>query len=246
VSGGDVADLDQVVARVGAGDPLDEVAGSFPRERHRELVTRLSDEVTRVVYVDLDQAERLAEAAELVASRCEEPWCRARCRRTTAHTLFSRRRYSQAIEAYQEAADLFEQLGDGMELGRTLSSSLQLLSFIGRYDDAVKAGERARELFRAGGDRLRLARLDANIANLLYRQDRFEEALTLYRSAYREMEDVGDAKDVAVALRNIAVCLISLNQFEEALECHRRARQLCIDAGFSRLAAEADYYIAYL
>jgi CHAT domain-containing protein len=246
MSGAGDSELDQIVERIGAGERLDVAAAGFPEARHRELVTRLSDEVPRLVYVDLDQAERLGDAATLLAERCGEVWCRARTRRTVGHTHFSRRRYAQGVDAYQEAADLFEELGDAIEVGRTLSSSLQLLSYMGRHDEAQAAGERARELFRAAGDRLRLARLDTNLANLLHRQDRFQEALQLYRSAYAEMEQVGEPRDMAVALRNMAVCHISLNQFEEALECHRRARQLCLDAGFSLLAAEADYNIAYL
>lgn len=209
-------------------------------------VERLTDEVARLVHVDVGQAERLAEAAAWLAERMRDDYCRARAWRAAGHVLFARGNYERALERYQSALGLFEALGKQVESGRTLSSSLQPLIYLGRYQEARARGETARRIFEQAGDRLRIARLDSNLANLFYRQDRFREALRLYQSAYEEFRSQGVPHDVAVALRNMAVCHISLNQFEEALETHRRARDHCETHGLGVLVAEADYNIAYL
>ena len=90
----------------------------------------------------------------------------------------------RASELYQKSLAIYQRLGNRLEAGRTLNSSLQSLIYLGRYEEAMEYAARARAIFERHGDRLRLARLDANMGNVLYRQDRFEEALALYQRAY--------------------------------------------------------------
>ena len=81
-----------------------------------------------------------------------------------------------------------DRLGNELEAGRTLNSSLQSLIYLGRYPEAMEYAQQAREIFeRSWRPPARLARLDANMGNILYRQDRFEEALDLYQRAYRRV-----------------------------------------------------------
>jgi len=219
--------------------------------RHKELhsassATRLGDAVAKLIPVDLDQAERVSDAAEWLAERLGDPRSRALSLRASAHVLYSRGHYAAALKRYQAALVLFRSLREDSEVGRTLSSSLPSLLYLGRYDEAQKRGEAAREVFERAGDRRRLARLDNILANLHYRQDRFPEALSLYQRAYAQSLEHGDPRDVAAALSNLAVCHISLNQFGEALETHRRARAYCQENDLPLLVVAADYNIAYL
>ncbi len=219
--------------------------------RHTELhslvgATRLGDAVAKLIPVDLDQAERVADAAECVAEQLHDSHSRALGLRSSAHVLFSRGRYAAALDRYDAALLLFRSLREDAEVGRTLSSSLPSLLYLGHYDEALRRGEAAREVFERTGDRRRLARLDNILANLLYRQDRFPEALALYRRAYAQSLEYGDPRDVAAALSNLAVCHISLNQFSEALDAHRRARAHCQENDLPLLVVAADYNIAYL
>jgi CHAT domain-containing protein len=209
------------------------------------VVAALADEVPRLVHTALARAERLAEAASWLAVRLDAP-AQARAGRTAAHILYARGEHEAAVSAYGAALELYERLGDDAEIGRTLSSSLQALIYLGRYAEAEAHADRARTIFEGLGDRLRLARLDTNVANLHYRRDRFAQALVLYRRAQAALRDVGTPNDVAVTLRNMAVCHISLNDFAEALAVHREARAFCESHGLARLVVEADYNIAYL
>jgi tetratricopeptide (TPR) repeat protein len=221
-------------------------ADRHPDLHRREVVETLADEVARLVHVDVDRAERLAEAARSVAERLGDDFCRARAERALGHVRLGRSDSVGAVAHYERALAAFDRLGDRTEAGRTLSSSVAPLVYLGRYDEVRAAVARARAIFDATGDRLRLARLDTNLASLLYRQDRFQEALDLYLTARAILAEVGQPHDIAVALRNLAVCYISLNRFDDALATHEEARRHCETHGLSRLVVEADYNIAYL
>ncbi len=216
-------------------------------EFHRpEVVEQIQSEVAHLVLVDLDQADRLTEAAGWIAETLDDDYCRALSLRASGHVLYARSRYSLAAERYQAALALFERLNREAEVGRTLSSALQALAYLGQYDQASAWAERARGIFTRLGDRLRLARLDSNAGNILYRQDRYAEALHLYERAREEFRDLGEPRDVAAVLSNMAVCSISRSEFDRALGYYREARIWCEQQGMPLLVAEADYNIAYL
>ncbi len=217
-----------------------------PQLQHQAVVLRLTDEVVKAAREDIERAERLAQVASWLAEILEDDLCRARSARAMGHLLGLRGKYQEALDSYQKALNLFRWLGQEIEAGITLSSSLQPLIYLGRYPEAFERAETAREVFKRQGDRLRLARLDANLANILHRQDRFEEALVLYRRAQQALESFGEHRDVAIVLSNMAVCSISLNDFSGALEAYQTARAYCETRNMLLLVAQADYNIAYL
>jgi tetratricopeptide (TPR) repeat protein len=211
-----------------------------------DTVTRLYDEVVRLLHVDIRQAERMASAARLLAERLGDDASRAASLRAQGHVHHRKRKYEKSLDRYQESLAIYQRLGDALEAGRTLNSSLQSLIYLGRYPEAMDYAEQARQIFERLGDRLRLARLDANMGNILYRQDRFEEALELYVRAYNAFLKIGEPQDIAISLKNTATCQISLNNFHEALATYKRARAYCELVNMPVLVATADYNIAYL
>ena len=211
-----------------------------------DLFDRVCDRVSHLLSVDVDGAERVARVAHTMAMHGDSQRRRARSDRCEGHVLYSRGRHREALACYDSAADTLRRIGDDIELGRTLSSSLQALILIGLYDEVIRRADEARVLFGKAGDKVRLARLDTNLANLYFRQDRFQEALALYQSALEQAQALGESRDVAVTLHNLAVCHISLNEFSEALAAYERAREHCTKHGLHLLIAQADYNIAYL
>ncbi|MEO8591908.1 MAG: CHAT domain-containing protein [Candidatus Solibacter sp.] len=209
-------------------------------------VIRFYEEVVRLLHVDVQQAERMARATALLAERLGDDASRAAGLRALGHISYRKRKYEASVDLYQESLGIYRRLGDAREAGRTLSSSLQSLIYLGRYPEALEYAQEARGIFEQLGDRLRLARLDANVGNILYRQDRFEEALELYLRAYRAFLEIGEPQDVAIALKNTATCQISMNDFGEALATYERARAYCVEHQMPVLVAVADYNIAYL
>lgn len=217
-----------------------------PRLSHPSIVKRLSEEVPKRARVDLKQAERLAQTAIWLANTLDDNYCRARAGRAMGHVLSLKRRYQDALDCYEPALEVFQQLEKDTDAAITLSGALQTLIYLGHYTRAVAWAQQARRIFTRQRDRLRLGRLDSNLGNLFYRQDRFEEALILYRRANAAFRKRGAPQDVAITLHNMAVCQISLSAFPAALRTYEKARTYCVRHKLPLLVGEADYNVAYL
>lgn len=217
-----------------------------PDVRNRDAIQSLYDAVVTLVRVDVQQAERLAQAASWIAEELNDAAATAQSARAVGHVLYITGKYKQAIEEYERALVLFESVGRDLDVARTINGALQSLIYDGQYQRAFQLGQRARNIFTAHNDRLRLARLDSNIANIYYRQDRFHEAAALYEKAHKEFLEIGEPLDVAAVLRNLGTCYISLNEFAKAQDAYQVGRKYCEEHGFSLLVAEADYNVAYL
>jgi CHAT domain-containing protein len=212
----------------------------------KHSVDLLYDAVVIFARVDLQKADRVAQASYWIADQINDPYSTAQSARAVGHVLYLTGKYQQAIVEYEKALAIFERMGRDVDYARTISGALQSLIYDGQYERAFRLGEQARAIFHVHKDRLRLARLDSNIANIYYRQDRFQEAVDLYEGSYSEFLQCGEPLDIAAVLRNLAVCYISLNDFPRAEETYRLARRHCMEHGFSLLVAEADYNVAYM
>jgi len=211
-----------------------------------DLVTKLTDQVREKVRVDVQQALRLADAALDIAHKLDDKGSLARALRAKANALYAEGKHAAAVDLHEQAAALFEAVGETHEVARTLSGSIQPLLLMGEYNRAFAAGDRARNIFAAEGNTWRLARLEINIGNIYYRQDRFAEALACYESAYQGLPAQEDPEGIAAVLSNMATCYISLNAFSKALDSYQRARQFCAEHAMPVLVTQADYNIAYL
>ena len=217
-----------------------------PELRSAGSVEQLHQEVLRVLYADLGLAGRLARAALALAGELNDPASHAAGLRAMGHVSYAGSNYEEALRYYTEALGILQGLGRNQEIGRTLLSGLQSLSYLGRYREAYEWAGRAGEIFQRSGDELRLARLASNVGNILYRQDRYAEALASYEGAYAALSRLGEHRDVAAVLSNMAVCNISLSRFAQALEFYGAAREYCRRHDLPQLVAGADYNIAYL
>src|SRR5262245_27787871 len=94
--------------------------------RHDELlqpavVEDLYARVVRLARIDLQQAERLAAAAMLVAERLADDACRAQSLRAAGHVRFIRGEYRNALDYYNAAAKLYRRAGRDVDVARTLN-----------------------------------------------------------------------------------------------------------------------------
>jgi len=210
------------------------------------VVAWLCEQIPVLSRVDLRQADNVTRGAAWLAEELNDDFSRAHSLRAAGHMSFLIGEHARALECYRSAEARFEHLGADVELGRTLSSSLQALIYLGEYEEAFASAGRARAIFERAGDQARLARLDANLGNVLHRLDRFEEALRIYHRAYEEISRSAEPQAVATVLHNMAVCYISVNKFPEALAAYREARACCERHNLPLLRAQADYNIAYL
>ncbi|MGE3841522.1 MAG: CHAT domain-containing protein [Vicinamibacterales bacterium] len=220
--------------------------GRVPALRTEVGLLRLAEGVTTRLRVDLDQAERLAQAAAILLPLVESDRAKGRVLRATGHVHALRSRFPAALADYERALEAFERGGSSVEAAITRSGALQTLIYLGRYEDALMWAERARAVFTAEGDTLRLARLESNIGNIRYRRDDVDGARLHYKRALSAFRDGGEAQDMAIVLRNLAVCYIVQYDFERAIETYRDARAWCEGRGLTGLMAEIDYSTAYL
>ncbi len=220
------------------GEPAAELPEDAVAQIHAALLTRL--------YTDFSAASRLADACEELAEMRCDPASAAFAARSKAHILHLKGNHYAAVKSYEKAAGLFEREGRSAEVGRTLSSGLQALSYLGRYEQANEWAARAEAIFLTQGDVLRLARLDSNVGNILFRQDRPRDALVRYQRALAGFRDTGSATDTVAVLSNLAVCHTNLGNFPQALQNYRQSRECASQHGLAILAAQADYNIAFL
>ena len=81
------------------------------------VVETLYESVVRVARIDLQQAERLADAATWLAEKLHDNRCRAQSMRAVGHVLLIRRRYSEALKHYKAALKLYRRLGEDVDVG---------------------------------------------------------------------------------------------------------------------------------
>src|SRR5262249_51692873 len=216
------------------------------QSRSKEAVDSLYNAVVTFARVDLQKADKLAQASSWIAEEISDPYATAQSARAVGHVLYLTGKYKGAIREYERALEIFEQTGRDVDYARTISGALHSLIYDGQYERAFRLGEVARQIFHAHKDRRASPRLDSNFANIYSRQDRFQDAVELYERAYAEFLQCGEPLDIAAVLRNLAVGYISLNDFPRAEETYSLARRHCQEHGFSLLVAEADYNVAYL
>src|SRR5258708_8333026 len=138
------------------------------QSRSKEAVDALYNAVVVFARVDLKKADRLAQASSWIAEQINDPYATAQSARAVGHVLYLTGKYKNAIQEYEKALSIFEQMGREVHYARTISGALQSLIYDGQYERAFKLGEQARKIFHAHKDRLRLSRLDINIAKIYY------------------------------------------------------------------------------
>ncbi len=184
-----IAGIESLVAQLGeqADEDARRVLLSDPGLQSLEAVEKLCDELAATVYVDLGRAERLLQSVVWLAEGLGDESARAHSKRARGHISFVHGSHAEAVAQYEAAEAIFARTGNQVEVGRTLSSSLQPLIYLSRYEEAFAAADRAEKIFESLGERLRLGRLHTNLGNILFRLDRFEEALDTYQRAYEEL-----------------------------------------------------------
>ncbi|MBC7924086.1 MAG: CHAT domain-containing protein [Bryobacteraceae bacterium] len=195
---------------------------------------------------DVRLALGFADAACATARHVSDRRAIAEALRMRGHVSYLSGACKAAVADYSRAVAILGDLGAHVDVGRTLSSALQSVIYLGDYEKALEWAARARQIFQADGDLLRLARLDSNEANIFHRQDRFDDAKFLYERAAEQLRRLGDLDSAGIALRNLAVCHSDMYSFDAALRCYGEAESLYNQRGLARLAAEIRDNIAHL
>jgi tetratricopeptide (TPR) repeat protein len=205
------------------------------------LVKAISEKIRECCPKDPALAQALAETNLYLASLADNPLAMAYATRSKAQVLYTMRQSTEAMPFFEQAADLFSSAGLAGEVGRTLVTQMDNLSYLGRYEEAIALERRARPALEKENDREYLTNLEIGLGNLYYRLDRFSESLDHYD---RAVAAEGSPVALAAAGMGRAHVLTDMNRFEEAIAAFEATKRHCERHGLALWADIADHGIS--
>src|SRR5579864_841463 len=100
---------------------------AHPEAHNAAAVESLYNAVVVFARVDLQKAERMAQAASWIAEQVNDPYSLAQSARAVGHVLYLTGKYRKAIQEYEKALVIFRQIGRDVDYARTISGALQSL-----------------------------------------------------------------------------------------------------------------------
>ncbi|GAX40934.1 putative TPR domain protein [Tolypothrix sp. NIES-4075] len=138
---------------------------------------------------------------------------------------------TQAEDCYQQALELYRDIGDRLGEANTLQAIGDVLQFLKRSDEALSRYESALQFYREIGDRLGEANTLQAIGDVLQFLKRSDEALSRYESALQFYRDIGARLGEANTLKAIGDVLQFLKRSDEALSRYESALQFYREIG---------------
>ncbi len=188
----------------------------------------------------------LRQAEELALDLSQDALIRALAHRAAGNARQLLNQYQSALDSYNAAAVLLEDLNQPIELGRTLHAKVGMLFSLSRFDELFECSKRARKIFEESADHNRLARLDVNLATAYHRLGRHKEALECSERAVSVLNDGDDSEGLVAASINSAVTLTAMHEFERAEQRYGTALETAKRSGMSSWVLLSRYNLAYL
>ena len=149
----------------------------------------------------------------------------------------------EALERYDRALKLYEQVGANLGKANTLKAIGDVLQFLDRCDEALERYDRALKLYEQVGAKLGKANTLIAIGDVLQFLKRCEEALEHYDRALKLYEQVGAKLGKANTLIAIGDVALANEQYSEALQYYHRALALVEQIHDLYSTARVWYYI---
>ena len=211
----------------GAGAALEPLAEA--RQRFQALARGGSQGAVRMANVALtDQADclmflgRLDEAATAYEEATKNAERRNDLRQVATNksqlgTLRRRqRRYEDALDFYEGAISMFEQLGEESPVAGIWHQIGNVHYVAGQLESAEQAYQRSLQISMRAGNQPYAAMTLAQFGSLYSGMKRREEAVRFYRQAADIFAELRDLKSEGAARSNVAGDLITLQRYDEA------------------------------
>jgi CHAT domain-containing protein/Tfp pilus assembly protein PilF len=134
--------------------------------------------------------------------------------------------YGQAIECYQRALRMAEELADQRVMAETLYHLGVVYAEQGSHGRATEYYQRALRIAQDLGDKRVMAQTLGKIGNLYRMRGLYGEAIDHYRRALRTAQDLRDQSEVALVLKDIGVVYLSAGWYDRAVEYLQKALQI--------------------
>jgi CHAT domain-containing protein len=213
---------------------------------NRIVVELLKEQVVYFVRVDIDKALVMADLTRAAAEPLADPLSAALSSHALAIALDCSGQPLKALEHYDQAEAIYQQLGQEVQAARIGRAKVQVLVLLGRYQAALASAQRARRIFEAHDELGLAAQVDANLGSLYERLAQYHTALTYYQRAAEVFQQLQDRQSLAVVQTNLALVYSHLNEFESSLALYEQARQIYQELGLHLWAIQVDHNVAWL
>lgn len=149
--------------------------------------------------------------------------------------------YAEGIDDYDQAAEIYRQLGDPVAEARSQIGRIHALANLGRFEEAESAGQWSRQVFMEQGELRHLATITLNLATVRARLGDDTGALTLFDEAAELFGGLGKQGEQQWHWVQIdrAYVLRNLGDFEGSMAAARRAEAYLTSIGHTASAARA-------
>lgn len=193
-----------------------------------DTVARLKQRSDQCIKSDSARADRISRAAIAVAEQLPTgPIARALAYWTRGNWAVYRRP-EEAVDLYQKALVVYEQIGDSEAIVRLSSNLIFACTTLGRFADALTFAERAQRLLEeiAAGPVIYRVKCGMNYGLLLYECGRYQEALDVNETMIALARDHGLQEEWAELQVNQAFTLAAMGRLTECEQLLIASRQL--------------------
>lgn len=137
-----------------------------------------------------------------------------------------RSNYSKAIDNYQSALEIFEQLKDRKGVGNSENNLGNAFFRKGLYDQALKHHFKSLAIREELKDTLNIAKSYNNLGMVYLREGNFPKSLLYYLKSVKIKEKFNDLAGIAATFNNISVLYLNQTEYDEALDYLFKALKL--------------------
>jgi CHAT domain-containing protein len=170
-----------------------------------------------------DQAQSVAEAARKVFIEFDDLTSQATVDMNLGNLHWRRGNYSAALEAYRQAAQVFQALGNELYAAMNQINQANMLNELDDFLGAEKLHEQARPVFEAAGLRNTVAYVDLNLAILQYYRGNYSKAFQIFEQARAMFSSLSMPVELAVTDLEESDLHLNLNLPERAYQLAEKA-----------------------
>jgi len=140
--------------------------------------------------------------------------------------FFSKGESDYAEEAWIEAVEVAEKIGDEKEVAQALHDRGNLYWGQGRYNKALKLWKKALSTREDIGDKRGIAASLHNIGEVYRHKGELDRALEHFKDSLEIERKIGNKRGIAISLNNLAIIYKNKGELDQALEHYQKSLEI--------------------
>ncbi|NLX47059.1 MAG: tetratricopeptide repeat protein [Euryarchaeota archaeon] len=242
----------EVLYLQGEWDRALQVLRSLQRPTSTKLDVRVLGEVNRMIGVihlnrgEYDAAWGLLNQSMGISLTAGDLPTQADVLYDLGGLLERRGRTAEAIEHFEKARVIAQELADDLALGKALYGLGRAHSTLENYDTAIRYKEESLSILERRGNTNMMAKACISIGNDLCTIGRNQEGMTFLDRAQELAGSIGDLSTVGHALANMTGCRLVQGQFEETERLALRCLAISTKLNDPLMASMLHFYLGYV